>query len=240
MNTPPVSFDKITDLLHYVSANHYQSKLDDKSGYDHILLAEDSRTFFRLSWLGWYFVYNTLPFGWSPSAYVYHTMGLGATNFIRSNNVPASQYINDHHVGQLQLPSNQSSNWSNVKLARAASFIAALVLVSCGYFIGLAKSILQPVQVNLFLGFLSDSQKQAFILPEEKKRKFAVLRDSLTQSKTIPVKSLQRFAGKVVSFTLAVLAAKLFCREVNFHISKGLKSSKPVKMTEGPKKELEH
>ena len=48
MKTPSVSFDPITDLPRYVDPNHYQSKLDDKSGYNHFLLSEDSRTFFGL------------------------------------------------------------------------------------------------------------------------------------------------------------------------------------------------
>ena len=53
-------------------------------------------------------------------------------------------------------------------------------------------------------------------------------------------KSLQKFAGKVVSFSLAIPAAKLFCREVNFHIGKGFRRSKPVRMSKNLKNELEH
>ena len=90
MDTPHVSFDPITDIPRYIESNHFQSKLDDKSGYDHILLTEDSREYFGLYWKGWFFVFNSLPFGWSPSAYVYHNVGLGASQFIRSNRVPLS------------------------------------------------------------------------------------------------------------------------------------------------------
>ena len=91
-----------------------------------------------------------------------------------------------------------------------------------------------------FPGFLSDSQKQAFMLPEDKKQKFATLRDSLLLAKVILVRSLQRFAGTAVSSSLAVPASKLFCREVNFYIGKSLKNSRPVRMTESLKNELEH
>ena len=115
-----------------------------------------------LDFAGWYFVFNTLPFGWSPSAYVFHTSGLGASHFICSKNTPLSQYIDDRHVVQMRLLQCYNSNCSNIDLAKAAAFIASIVLVSCGYFIGLKKSILSPVQVIPFLGFLSDSTKQAF------------------------------------------------------------------------------
>ena len=88
------------------------------------------------------------------------------------------------------------------------------------------------------MGFLST--KQAFLLPEDKKLEFAALRDSLIESKVFSAKSLQRFAGKIVSFSLAVPAAKLFCREVNFNIGKALKNSKPIKMSDDLKKELQY
>ena len=133
-----------------------------------------------------------------------------------------------------------NSNWSNMDLAKAAAFIASFVLVSCCYFIGLKESILSPVQVIPSLGFLSDSIKQAFLLPENKKFKFDALRDSLIESKITSAKSLQRFAEKIVSFCLAIPAAKLFCREANFHIGKALKNSKPVKMSDDLKKELQY
>ena len=143
-------------------------------------------------------------------------------------------------MGQLRLLPCFSSDWSDLDLANAAVFISALVLISCGYFIGIKKSVLIPVQVIPSLGFLSDAKKQAFTLPEEKKQKFPVLRDSLINMKVIPVKSLQMFACKAVSFSLAVPAARRFCRQINKHIGKGLKSSRSVKMTESLNEELEH
>ena len=131
-----------------------------------------------------------------------------------------------------------SNSWSNLDLANAAIYIASLVLVSCGYFIGPKKSILIPSQSIPYLGFISDSLKQAFILPDGKKEKFTFLRESLINSNFVSVKSLQRFAGKAVSFSLAIPAAKLFCREINSHIGKGLRSSKPLRMTRSLKDEL--
>ena len=66
----PFSLDSVSDLPRYVRRDTYQTVLDDKSGYDHILPTEESRTFFGIQWGGWYFTYNTLPFGWKISPYV--------------------------------------------------------------------------------------------------------------------------------------------------------------------------
>eukprot|EP00794_Sanderia_malayensis_P014932 gene14932-biopygen12452 len=240
MSFPSIKLDSITDLPRYMEQDHLQTKLDDKSGYDHILLTEESRTFFGLCWQGWYFVFNSLPFGWAPSAYIYHSTGLAASHFIRSLGIPVTQYIDDRHVGQLRLHSTPAVPWTNDDLANAAIFSTALVLVQCGYFIGLTKSVLRPTPQLTFLGFIADSAKQSFTVPPEKIEKLATLRESLIASKSASVKTLQRFAGKAISLSLAVPAARLYCREVNSAISWGIKSSRPVPIREQLLSELMH
>ncbi len=175
MSCRKIKFDPITDLSHYVGKDHYQAKLDDKSGYDHIKLTQESKTFFGLRWKNWYFVYNTIPFGWSPSAYIYQTVGLAASHFIRSNGVPVTQYIDDRHIGQLLPAKTVITNWSDLELANAAVFISSLSFVSGGYFIGLQKSVLCQAQSILFLGLISNSQDQSFSIPQDKKKNLRIL-----------------------------------------------------------------
>ena len=110
----PFSLDYLSDLPRYIGPGHYQTVCDDKSGYDRICLSPSSRTFFRLSWRGCYFVYNTLPFRWKVSAYVFHTTGLLATSYISTLCVPYSQYIDNRHAGQLVVSKKPNlPEWSN-------------------------------------------------------------------------------------------------------------------------------
>ena len=146
----PLKLDYISDLPRYVGKYHFQTTMDDKSGYDHVEISEESRKYFGLQRQGWYFVYNTIPFGWKGSAYVYHSIGMAATSYIRSLGVPCSQYIDDRHVGQLSPPPESrasAEDWSDLEFANAAIFIAAFVFISLGYFIGLSKSSLIPARV---------------------------------------------------------------------------------------------
>ena len=76
----PFTLDYISNLPRYVGKDSFQTTIDDKSGYDHVRLAENSRKFFGLQWQGVYYVYHTIPFGWKASAYIYHTIGMGATS----------------------------------------------------------------------------------------------------------------------------------------------------------------
>lgn len=117
----PFTLDYISDIPRYVGANHYQTVCDEKSGYDHVSLTKDSETFFGLAWKGCYFVYRTLPFGWKASAFIYQSVGLMATNYIRSLGVPCSQYIDDRHQSQLVTP--LSCQWSLLQKAEAAAYI---------------------------------------------------------------------------------------------------------------------
>lgn len=75
------------------------SKIDDKSGYDHILLTNESSTYFGIEWEGLWWECTTLPFGWKNSPYVYQMIGLVATNFFRQKGIACSLYIDDRLNG---------------------------------------------------------------------------------------------------------------------------------------------
>lgn len=235
MRDKPFTLHSLNDLPRYVAKDSYQTVLDDKSGYDHILLTDESRTFFGIQWGGWYFTYNSLKFGWKISPYVYHTTGLLAANFFRSIGIPCLPYIDDRHNGQLQVPLEQGEygtlstadeRWSAA--AKSAIFLVAFYLVRMGYFLGLSKSILTPLKIIPYLGFLADSSMEIFHLIPEKKHKFVTLVQETLQSTHVSVKTLQRLVGTCTSFSRAVPAARLFTREMNTAISKGIRSQKPI------------
>ena len=252
MEDKPFTLDTLNDLPRYVAKDSYQTVLDDKSGYDHILLSEDSRTFFGIQWRGWYFTDNTLPFGWNISPYVYHSTGLMASAFFRSIGIPRLLYIDDRHNGQLQVPLDKgeysllkTNDARNNAAASSAIFLVAFHLVRLGYFLGLLKCILTPSKIVPYLGFLADSSRKVFhLIPEKKKKKKKVkfitfVRDILGNS-YVTVKTLQRLAGKCVSFSRAVPAARLLTREMNAAISQGLRSQKAVFLHGALREEISH
>ena len=85
------------------------------------------------------------------------------------------------------------------------------------YTIGIKKSVLSPITSLEYLGFIVDSTKQSILIPERKIESFARLRVSILggKSSTAPLKTLQRFQGKCISFSLAVPVAKPFIREIS-------------------------
>lgn len=242
----PFNLDRLSDVPRYVGKDSFQTVLDDKSGYDHILLTKESRMFFGMQWGGWYFSCNTIPFGWKTSAYIYHTTGLMATNYFRSIGIPCSLYIDDRHNGQLQVPLGEGAYKAMTKEERfkatseSALFLVAFHLVQLGYFLGIQKSILSPRQSVPYLGFIIDSKEQCFRLIPRKKQSFIDLVKGILGEKSVCVKVLQRLAGKCVSLSLAVPAAKLFTREMNGAISRGLKSCKDVRIEGKLREEIQY
>lgn len=169
----PFSLDSVQHLPKYVDKDYYQTVCDD-----HIKLHPSSRTNFGFQGGGWYFVSVCIPFACKSSAYIYHTTGLVASPRLRSWNIPSSLNIDDRHNGQLSFsggalpPAYQtlaSSDEVNFALALAGIFLTCYILTSLGYFIGLVESKFTPQKQVPFLGFVIDSERQAFTLLPHKK-----------------------------------------------------------------------
>jgi len=82
--------------------------------------------------------------------------------------------------------------------------------------------------------------KQCFRVPKCKIASWALLRESILSSKSsVNVKTLQRFQGKCISFSLAVPAVKLFIREISQGISR-VSSRGLVQLSQELRNELEY
>ena len=161
------------------------------------------------------------------------------SHHVRSKGIPCSLYIDDRHNGQLACPSTISP-LSGYDLALAAIFYVCYLVVSLGYFIGLDKSILEPSQQVPYLGFTSDSRKQAFTLLPHKKEKFLLFVRDILNQKAVELVTLQKLAGKCISMALAVPGARLFTNEINLAISKAARTSRPLPLSPSLRAEIEH
>ena len=107
------------------------------------------------------------------------------------------------------------------------------ILIEAGHFVNIGKSQCVPSTVVRFLGFLCDSLCQSFLIPSDKKTKFRSLRETILSSSLVKIKTLQCFAGKVISFSLAMPGCKLYVREVFSAIAQLTRSFKVVGKVQG-------
>ena len=112
---------------------------------------------------------------------------MAATSYVRSSGVPCSQYIDDRHRGQLRPRSKSPVNFSDFQLAEMGTFIACTVLLELAYFLSIVKSVFIPLIKVKFLEHICQSG-----MPKEKVLKFASLRNSILDSKTVSLKKSQQ------------------------------------------------
>ncbi|KAK6175808.1 hypothetical protein SNE40_014197 [Patella caerulea] len=167
MKDTPFKLDTLNVVPRIVSSESFLTKLDDKSGYDHVLVSELSRPFFWFQWDGIFYVCNTIPFGWKNSAYVYHTLSVNVASYLRQLQVNNIVYIDDRLIEQVGI-----SNMSPKRQAEIAIYMVCQVVVRLGYCIGLTKSELSPVNCIIYLVMWVDACNQTFRLTESKKSKF--------------------------------------------------------------------
>uniref|UniRef100_A0A8W8L9T9 Tyr recombinase domain-containing protein n=1 Tax=Magallana gigas TaxID=29159 RepID=A0A8W8L9T9_MAGGI len=107
------------------------------------------------------------------------------------------------------------------------------------------KEVPRLVGRNHFMASVDDKsgydhvRKLAFLLPEEKRNRFAELRDFILSEDSVDIKTLQRFAGKCISFVLVVPASRLYSREVHRAIGMAERNSRRVEVVGALREEIE-
>ena len=228
----PFKLDTLREVPRLVGKYDLLVNTDEKSGYDHVLLATDSQRFFGVAFGGWIMVYRTLPFGFKAACYIYQRLGLCTSVFLRKFGIPALQYIDDRLFNV--------SKGQDILDANGKLYAILHLLTSLGYTLSVEKSTLVPTTGLRFLGFIVDTKEVAFKLPDDKKVSFKTLRDSALSGEDIDILTLQKLAGKCSSFAICIPGALFYIRELNRAISQAQKTGKSVPLTGSLREEIEH
>lgn len=157
----PFHLETLKDVHRLVDEGAYMVTTDEKSGYDHVRLSVDSHRYFGIQFGGYVMVYTVLPFGLKASPYIYQTTGMLVTSYPRALSVVTVQYIDDR-LGISGVKSDAEAECDGFKVA----YVLLQVLTRLGYTLSLENCSLIPSTCVRFLGFLVDSVRQAYILPD--------------------------------------------------------------------------
>lgn len=240
MRDTPFSLDTLLEVPRLVQPDSFLTKLDDKSGYDHIRLHPSCTHLVGFQWGGSYFVACTLPFGFKNSAYVYHTTNLQAISYLRQLRIACLLYIDDRLMERFTGRLNNPELNTSYGRALIAVYCVAQVTIRLGYFIGLKKSQLVPVRGLEFLGAFINAPIQSFMLPERKRLSFTLLREHILSQTNISLKTLQRFVGKCISLALMVPAAKLYTAEAIMALSRYARTNSRIPLSGRLREEISH
>ena len=125
--------------------------------------------------------YTTLVLGWKASPYVYQTIGMRVTSYMRNLGILTLQFIDDRMAAESKSDNDRLESSLNSVILPCEPVVYCLVeiLTRLGYTLSLKKCNLIPLTCIRFLGFLADSVEQAYILPLDKKEKFIALMESI-------------------------------------------------------------
>lgn len=231
----PFRLDTLKAVPPMVEPQSFLTSCDEKSAYDNVLLHESSRTYFGVQFAGFYLVYNTLPFGWKASPYVYQTIGMCVTSYLRAHHIQSLLYIDDRLTGSWTGPGTVCPR----RRASIAIYCTCQILLRLGYTIALIKSVLDPTQCLVWLGMWVDSFRQMFRIPDPKREKFALLRQQILSQPAVTIVTLQKLMGKCISFTVCVPGAKIRIRSMARAISQATRNSRLIPIAGVLKSEIE-
>lgn len=201
--------DTVARVASIASAGCYMTSLDDASAFHHILLRPSSWPLFGIAYKGVDYVWCVLPFGFSLSPWVYHTLGEAKASFQRSKGVPNLAYLDDtwrcNFLATHGLPARDQ--WL---AAAEATYVAMLVSFLCGQFLSLKKCEIRPVPILQYLGIIGDSGTRTFRIPQDKLDKLHKLIRTALDDGGLAYRTLQRIAGKCMSMTVAIRPASLW------------------------------
>lgn len=154
----PFQLETLRDVHSLVRCNAFLITTDEKSGYDHVGLSYDSQGYFGMIFGGYVMVYTVIPFGFNASPFIYPTIEMVITSYLRSRLISTVQYIDD----MLAIANVSGAVDTYVEGCKVAHILAE-VLTRLGYTLALGKCLIVPLTFVKFLGFLVDSKKQAYI-----------------------------------------------------------------------------
>ena len=125
---------------------------DEKSGYDHVKLQEQSQTYFGVQFGGWILTYTSLPFGFKACPYIYSTIGMQVTSYMRSLGIRTLQYIDDGMAAEgISGDTHIESAENKVSLTgNAVSYCLIEILTRLGYKLSLKNVICNRQHAFIF------------------------------------------------------------------------------------------
>ena len=201
-------YEDLRTLSQMFNDNYYFFTWDLESGYHHVDIFEEHRKFLGFCWTFdgqvRYFSFNVLPFGLSTACYCFTKLLRPLVKRWRSMSHASIVYLDDGISGH-----------DSFESAVAASVIQRRDLLHAGFKTNERKSHWNPTRIGEWLGFVIDTMRMEFTIPQNKIDKVkAVIRGAII-SRRCSARQLARIAGFLISLSIAIgPIARLFTRHI--------------------------
>ena len=172
--------------------------LDIKDAFLHVPMDAKVKKFLRFRWGGKLYEWQVLPFGLKCSPRILTKMVKPIVTFLRGRGISLTAFMDD---------------FTNQAVCRCKAIfqihVIALVFMCCGWSVNWTKTILEPTQSPIHLGFLWDTVGRTIALPKDKTTRVESWAKKLLANKKTTQEDLECFVGTLISTTPAVWRAPL-------------------------------
>ena len=190
--------------------------IDIKDAFLHVPIHRKFRKFLRFEWGGKLLEWQVLPFGLTCSPRILTTMVRPIAGYLRDKfGILLSTFMDD-----------MLTQAKSRKLARYETHVVCLVFMCCGWSLNWTKTILEPTQTPVHLGFLFDSTNKTIAIPEDKIQRLVTWTKSLLIDPVTTQANLESLVGTMVSVMPACPLAPLYYRALQRVLIKSLRSGR--------------
>ena len=185
-----IRLDHIESALNLVTENCWLGSVDIRQCFNHVPICEDHWQYLMFSWNKEIWCYTCCPNGLTNAPYKVTRITRALLKTLREKCVELICYIDDIFV-----------RGSTRDGARKSIQLTVSTLEQAGFVLNYEKSVLQPTQSLVFLGFLIDTVAFSVSLTHEKRQNiFDLCTYLLRKSKSkIPLRKLARLIGTIIA-----------------------------------------
>ena len=196
-------YEDLLRLSEVLEQNFWFFTWDLESGYHYVDIFSWHRKFLGFSWpfssKVHFFTFRVLPFGLNSACFCFMKLLRPLVKRRRSMGHCCFVYLDDGISGLPERVSTFADCWVYQK-----------DLKSFGLTLNREKSTLEPMQVGLWLGFVTDTVRMQFRVPPKKIAQLKSNLDFIISSRTVTFRDLARVAGFIKSLFAAVLLNSRF------------------------------
>ena len=190
----------VRDLL---QKNDWMTRIDLKDAYFSIPINPQHQKFLQFRWQKRAFQFTCLPFGLASAPRVFTKILRPVVGFLRSKGIRCVIYLDDI----LLLDQDRA------KLIEHTA-TTLLLLEALGFLVNYPKSVLEPTQKLIYLGFIIDSITKELSLPQEKMDIIVKEAKDILELQKVSARSLAQLIGKMSAALLAIQPAPLHYRSL--------------------------
>lgn len=207
--------ETLKSAIAIIQPNDYFASIDLKDAYFSVLVNQKDRKYLRFIWEGKHYQFRTLPQGLSCSPRVFTKLLKPAFACLRSMGHSSVPYIDDSLLRAKTKEQCQANVSDTTRL-----------MDRLGFTVHPKKSVFNPVQIIVFLGFVLNSITMRVMVTEERIGKLIMLGTTIISRKIVTIREFAQLLGKMVACEPGMQYAPLYYKDLEHEKDQKLKQCK--------------